>query len=259
MRFACWALLAATVPAGGQVYGPPPLLRKVGVEQKMGAQVRLDVPFADETGQPVTLRRYTGSRPVILALVYYQCPSLCNLILNGVLTSVKGLKLEAGRDFEVVAVSFDPRDTPELAARKKATYLSKLGRADGQSGWHFLTGSETSSRAVAESVGFRFAYDPLTNQYAHPSAIMLLTPEGRVARYFYGINYPARDMRLGLVEASNNRIGTPIDQVLLFCYHYDPANGKYGLVIINVLRAAGLATVAALAAFVALALRQERA
>jgi protein SCO1/2 len=218
----------------------------------MGAQAPLDLPFADESGRPVTLRQYFG-KPVILALVYYQCPSLCNLVLNGVLRSVKGLALHSGSDYEVVAVSFDPRETPEMASAKKASYL----RSGAGNGWHFLTGPESSSKALADAVGFRYAYDALSNQYAHGSAIMILTPEGRVAQYFYGIDYPARDVRLGLVEASNGRIGSAIDQVMLYCYHYDPSNGKYGLVIMNTLRLAGLATVATLATFMIVMFRRD--
>jgi len=194
---------------------------------------------------------------VILALVYYQCPSLCNMVLNGVLRSVKNLTLSAGKDFEIVAVSFDPRETDEMAAAKKATYMKGYARPGSEAGWHFLTGAEASSKSLAEAVGFRYAYDSVTNQYAHGSAIMLLTPEGRVTKYFYGIDYPQRDVRLGLVEASHRRIGTPIDQVMLYCYHYDPSNGKYGLVIMNVLRLAALLTVAALGTFMFVMFRRD--
>jgi protein SCO1/2 len=220
----------------------------------MGAQVPVDLPFEDESGQSVTLRQYLG-KPVILALVYYQCPSLCNMVLNGVLRSVKNLNMTAGDEFDIVAVSFDPRETPEMAAAKKASYVKGYGRS-GQ-GWHFLTGAQASSKTLAESVGFHYAFDPVTNQYAHGSAIILLTPEGKVTRYFYGIDYPARDLRFGLEEASNRRIGSPVDAVLLYCYHYDPANGKYGLVIMNALCIAGLATVAALATFMIVMFRRD--
>jgi len=234
----------------------PALLRSVGIDQKMGADVPLDLPFNDEAGRPVTLRQYFG-KPVILALVYYQCPSLCNMVLNGVLRSVKGLPMTAGDQFEIVAVSFDPRETPEMAAAKKASYIKGYDRAGSEKGWHFLTGVAASSRSLADAVGFHYAYDPLNNQYAHGSAIILLTPEGRVARYFYGIDYPARDVRLGLVEASNRHIASPVDAVLLYCYHYDPSNGKYGMVIMNALRLAGLATVAALAGFMIIMFRRD--
>jgi protein SCO1/2 len=234
----------------------PAALRNVGIEQKMGSQVPLEVPFNDESGRPVTLRQYLG-KPVILALVYYQCPSLCNMILNGVVRSVKALKMTAGDEYEVVAVSFDPRETPEMAAAKKHAYVRQYDREGSDRGWHFLTGAEASSRNLADAVGFRYTYDPLTNQYAHASAIVVLTPEGKIARYFYGIEYPARDLRFALEEASERRIGSPIDAVLLYCYHYDPANGKYGLVIMNVLRIAGILTVAILAAFMIVMFRRD--
>jgi protein SCO1/2 len=231
------------------------LLREVGIDQKPGAQVPLDVPFADENGQQVTLGNYLGKKPVILALVYYQCPSLCNLVLNGIVHTTKTLPLVPGKDYNVVAVSFDPRETPEMAAAKKQTYVS--GHPGMESGWHFLTGPETSSKALANAVGFRFAYDALNNQYAHASGIIVLTPLGQVTRYFYGIDYPERDLRLSLVEASNGHIGSVVDQVLLYCFHYDPSNGKYGLVIMNVLRLGGVITLVVLAGFMILMFRRD--
>src|SRR5260370_7066432 len=172
------------------------------------------------------------------------------MVLNGVLRSVKNLPLSTGQDFEIVAVSFDPRETPQMADAKKQAYLKGYGRAGSEQGWHFLTGGGASSRGLADAVGFHYAYDPMTNQYAHGSAIMVLTPDGKVAKYFYGIEYPARDVRLALVEACNIHIGSPVDQVMLYCYHYDPSNGKYGLVIINRLRMAGPFKVGLLATFV---------
>ena len=253
---ACASAQIYTPPAPTQLYTRSPLLQKVGIDQKMGAQVPLDLTFDDESGNPVTLRQYLG-KPVILALVYYECPSLCNLILNGVLHSVKDLSLSAGEDFQVVAVSFDPRETWNMAAAKKQTYVAQYGRPGGENGWHFLTGPELSSKKLADSVGFHYAYDSINNQYAHGSTIILLTPEGRVTKYFYGINYPSRDLRLGLVEASNETIGSPVDQVLLYCYHYDPSTGKYGMVIMNVMRLGGLLTLGSLAAFMILMLRRD--
>jgi protein SCO1/2 len=257
-------LLACATLAPAQIYGPPQtqayapsrLLQKVGINQKMGAQIPLDLPFADESGRDVTLGEYFG-KPVILALVYYQCPSLCNMVLNGVSRSIKQLDLKAGEDYEVVAISFDPRETPEMAAAKKQNYIRDLKQPGAEKGWHFLTGPETSSKALADAVGFRYVYDALTNQYAHSSAIMVLAPAGRVDRYFYGIEYPHRDLRLGLVEASNERIGTPTDQVLLYCFHYDPTTGKYALVVMNVLRLAGILTVGLLATFMIVMFRRE--
>ena len=263
MKHSMWFLFALTLSA--QIYTPPeptqlytrsPLLRSVGIDQKMGAQVPLDLPFTDDAGRDVTLRQYFG-KPVILALVYYQCPSLCNMVLNGVVHAVKDVPWNAGKEFDVVAVSFDPRETPEMARAKKQTYLKDYGRAGAEPGWHFLTGSEKSSVQLANAVGFHFAYDAMTNQYAHPSAILIVTPEGRVARYFYGINYLPRDVRLGLVEASEAHIASPVDQVLLYCYHYDPSNGKYGMVIMNVLRLGGLLTLGTLLVFMFIMLRRD--
>ena len=251
-----YVFLASTASAQMQTAYKPAPLRNVGIDQKMGAQVPLDVPFADESGRTVTLRQYLG-KPVILALVYYQCPSLCNMVLNGVVRSVKGLKMTVGNEFEVVAVSFDPRETPEMAAAKKAPYMREYNHAGSENGWHFLTGPEASSRSLADAVGFRYAYDSLSNQYAHASAIMVLTPEGKITRYFYGIDYPARDLRFALEDSSNHRIGSPIDAVLLYCYHYDPSNGKYGLVIMNVLRLMGILTVALLAGFMIVMFRRD--
>jgi protein SCO1 len=257
-------LLAGGATLRAQVYSPPaptqlsssPLLKKVGIDQKMGAQVPLDLEFNDESGRLVTLRQYFG-KPVILALVYYQCPSLCNMVLNGLVRSVKGLTLRPGEDYEVVAVSFDPRETPEMARSKKQTYMKDYNRPGAEKGWHFLTGDEAASKALAASVGFRFVYDTMTNQYAHGSGIILLTPEGRTSRYFFGIDYPARDVKLGLIEASGDRIGSAIDQVELYCFHSDPANGKYGLVIMNVLRLGGLLTLGLLGGFMTIMFRRD--
>jgi protein SCO1 len=234
----------------------PAILRNVGITQKMNAQVPLDLPFLDESGRTVKLGDFLG-KPVILALVYYQCPSLCNLVLNGIVRSVREQTMTAGDQFDVVAVSFDPHETPEMAAAKKQSYLKEYNHAGAEKGWHFLTGPEASSRMLADSVGFRYSYDALSNQYAHASAIIILTPEGRVARYFYGIDYPARDVRLGLEEASEGRISSVVDQVLLYCYHYDPSQGKYGLVIMNAMRLGGLITVACLVGFMLIMFRRD--
>jgi len=239
-----------------QVYAPSPLLKQIGINQKMGAQIPMDISFSDESGREVTLRRYLG-KPVILALVYYQCPSLCNMVLNGLLRSVKSLDLNAGKEYEVVAISFDPRETPRMAAAKKQTYVTEYDRPGTENSWHFLTGPERSSKLLADSVGFHYVYDSVSNQYAHGSAIMILTASGRVARYFYGINYPSRDLRLGIVEASSEKIGTVTDQVLLYCFHYDPATGKYALVVMNVLRLAALITLGVLVTFMLVMFRRD--
>ena len=218
----------------------PPGLRNVSLEQKLNQQVPLDLSFHDDTGRELPLSSYFGGKPVILALVYYQCPMLCTQILNGLVMSLRGMSLESGRDFEVVAVSIDPTETSDLAARKKIEYLRRYAKSS--TGWHFLTGAEPQIHQLAEAVGFRYAYDPRTKQYAHASAIMVLTPGGRLSRYFYGIEYAPRDLRLGLVEASENKIGSPPDQLLLYCYHNDPSTGKYSAIVLNIVRLAGALT-----------------
>ncbi len=223
----------------------PAALRNVGLDQKLNAQIPLNLVFRNEAGGETPLASYFGSRPVVLALVYYQCPMLCTQILNGMVMSLRTLSLNSGQDFEVIAVSIDPTETPALAARKKAEYLKRYAR--GSAGWHFLTGAESQIKQLAAAVGFRYAYDPQTKQYAHASAIMVVTPSGRLSRYFYGIEYAPRDLRLGLVEASENKIGTPVDQVLLYCFHYDPHTGKYSAIVMNVVRLAGLLTLLILA------------
>ncbi len=215
----------------------------VGIDQRLNAQIPLDLAFRDEAGATVHLKDYFGKRPVILSLVYYDCPMLCTLSLNGLLHSLELMKLSAGQDFEVVTVSFDPREKPELAAAKKRLYLTLYNRPSAWQGWHFLTGDTEPIRLLTEAVGFRYKWDAASGQYAHATGIMVLTPHGRVARYFYGIEYPSRDLRLSLVEASANKIGSPVDQLLLFCYHYDPAQGKYGLVVTRALQLGGIVTV----------------
>jgi len=219
----------------------PPGLRNVSLEQRLNQQVPLNLTFRDDSGREMPLSSYFGGKPVILAMVYYQCPMLCTQILNGLAISLRAMSLESGRDFEVVAVSIDPTETPDLAARKKTEYLRRYAKSS--TGWHFLTGAEPQIHQLAEAVGFRYAYDPRTKQYAHASAIMVLTPEGRLSRYFYGIEYAPRDLRLGLVEASQGRIGSPVDQVLLYCYHYDPTTGKYSAIVMNIIRLAGAFTI----------------
>lgn len=256
MKILAVMLLSQAVWGQAQTGLPPAILRAAGIDQKLGAQTPLDVPFSDESRHRATLRQFSG-KPILLALVYYQCPSLCNMVLNGVLRTAKNLRLSAGRDYQIVAVSFDPRETAEMAAAKKETYLKSFDHLGADEGWHFLTGDAPSSRALADSVGFHYAFDQVTNQYAHGSALILLTPDGKVAKYFYGIEYPARDVRLAIVEASNNHIGSPVDQVMLYCYHYDPATGKYGLVVMNAIRIAALFTLAALATFMIVMFRRD--
>ena len=237
----------------------PGLLSKIRIDQRLNHQVPLDLPFTDETGKAVRLGDYFGKRPVILALVYYECPMLCTQVLNGLVTALGVMQFEPGREFDVIAVSFNPREGPGLASQKKAAYMDRYKRPHTASGWHFLTGTESSISQLADAVGFRYAYDENIKQYAHGAGIEVLTPKGVISKYFYGIEYSARDIRLGLIEASENRIGTPIDDFLLFCYHYDPTTGKYGAAVLRLVRLGGLLTVLAFATFLTLSLRRERA
>ena len=236
----------------------PELRARIGIDQKLGDALPLDLVFRDGTGEPVTLRQYFGEKPVILTLVYYECPMLCTQVLNGLVRSLKPLSLSIGEEFDVVTVSIDPGETAELAAAKKAEYLKNYGRATAQTGWHFLTGDQEQITRLVEAVGFRYEYDSDTDQYIHASGIVMATPEGKLARYFYGIDYPPKDLRLGLVESSAGQIGSPVDQLLLLCYQYDPLTGRYGLIIFTSLRIAGIATILALGAFIFVMLRRDR-
>lgn len=230
--------------------GLPRALEGVGIDQKLNEQLPLDAVFRDEDGDEVKLGQYFGNRPVVLALVYYDCPMLCTQILNGMVGAFKVMSFTPGNEYEIVSVSFDPRETPKLAKAKKRTYVNYLTepkRSGAEHGWHFLTGNEENIKRLTEAVGFRYRFDQSTNQYAHASAIYVTTPQGKLARYFYGIEYAPRDVRLGLVEASENKIGTPVDQLMLYCYHYDPARGKYGATVINLIRAGGVVTLIAIA------------
>jgi len=236
-------LYGARTETGSVSTGLPAVLKTVGIEQRLSEQVPLDAVFKDEHGQQVRLGDVAKGKPVVLALVYYSCPMLCNQILNGVLGSLRQVSFNAGEQFEVIAISFNSRETPELAATKKQTYVKAYNRPGADAGWHFLTGDEANIKRVTDAAGFHYKWDEKTNQFAHASGIMLLTPEGKLARYFYGIEYPPRDVRLGLVEASENKIGSPVDTLMLYCYHYDPATGKYGAVVMNIMKVAGVITV----------------
>ena len=236
----------------------PPILDDVGLDQRLHEFIPLDLAFRDETGARVRLGKFFGDKPVILTLVYYDCPNLCTLVLNGLLRTLRTLSFTVGAQFDVVTVSIDPDNTPALAAAKKAQYIQGYGRPEAAHGWHFLTGEPDAIRRLAQAVGFRYTYDAEHDQFAHASGIMLLTPQGKLARYFYGIEYTPRDVRLGLVEAAANRIGTPIDQLLLFCYHYDPQSGTYSLVILKALRIAGVVTILLLGAFMGMMFRYDR-
>ena len=205
----------------------PNVLRDVGIDQRLDTQLPLDLSFRDENGATVRLRDYFGSRPVILVLAYYRCPMLCTQVLNGLVKSMREMDLDLGKQYRVLAVSFDPREGPDLAARKKAIYSESYARAVAADGWHFLTGDQDAIEGLTNAVGFHYVFDSTTDQYAHGSAIMVLTPQGRISHYFMGIDFPSRDIRLALVEASQGRIGTPVDRLLLLCYHFDPATGRY--------------------------------
>jgi protein SCO1/2 len=236
----------------------PPRLENVGIEQHLDAQVPPGLTFRDENGQTVKLGDYFGTKPLILNLVYYDCTMLCGEALAGLTGAMRLVKFDLGKEFEVVTVSFDPRETPEIAAAKKKDYLKRYGRPDAASGWHFLTGPAESINALTKAVGFQYQFDPKINQFAHATAIMVLTPDGRISRYFYGVDFPPKDLRMGLVEASQGKIGNAVDQVLLYCYHYDPATGKYGAIINNILRLAAAATILILGGFLLIMFRLER-
>lgn len=252
------AAFAMASPAQAQTLRQREILNKLDFEQHIGAQVPRDASFINEDGDSVTLGSLMGEKPVLLNLVYYECPMLCTLVLNGVLKALRTVSLNVNKDFDVITISIDPRETPSLAKEKKGHYLKKYGRDGAEGGWHFLTGSKESIDAVAEAVGFKYLYTEETKQYAHAAGTVFLTPEAVVSRYLFGIEYAPRDLRLALVEASQNRIGNPIDKLLLYCFQYDAATGKYGLLIMNVLRLGGLATVMILAGALILMLRRER-
>ncbi len=227
----------------------PPAIRSVGFDQKLNAQVPLDLAFRDEAGRDVRLRDYFDGKPVILDLAYFRCPMLCDQVLNGLVRCMLDLPYDAGKEFRVLTVSFDPRETPEMARDKKKSYLQRYGRPGAEEGWHFLTGDEENIRRLTDAVGFRYHYDARNDQYAHASGIMLLTPQGKLSRYFFDVRFEPRDVRLGLVEASERRIGSAADQVLLYCFHYDPVEGRYGPTIINFVRAGGVLTVLGIGVF----------
>jgi protein SCO1/2 len=233
---------------GGGIMAPsanvkPPGLKNVGIEQRLNAQVPADLAFRDETGKPVKLGDYFGKRPLILSLVYFRCPMLCSEVLAGVEGSLKAINFNPGQDFDVLTVSFDPKDTPESATEKKAEMLKHYKRDGAAAGWHFLTGPKESIDALTSAVGFEYQYDTSTDQFAHTTGLMVLTPDGKVAQYYYGVDFPPRDVRLGLIQASQGKIGTVVDQVLLYCYHYDPKTGKYSAMINRIIQLCGGLTI----------------
>src|SRR5262245_55177716 len=257
----CGALSAVRPIAAG-----PPVIRDsqatlladVRFDQRLDQPLPLDTIFRDENGRELPLQTWFGKRPVILALVYYRCPMLCTEVLNGLAKALLALDLSAGKDFEVVVVSIDSRETSALALAKKQHILRRYNRPQAAVGWHFLTGSQRNIEVLASAVGYGYRYDEKSSQFAHASGIIVATPEGRTARYFYGIDYPTRDLRLALVESGSGKIGSVVDQVLLYCFHYDPATGRYGWAIFRLLQFSGVATVAILVAFISISLWRDR-
>jgi protein SCO1/2 len=265
-------LTALLLVAGGSIAAPagaessivpsnamPGPLKSVHYDQRLGEQVPLDLPFRDDAGRPVKLRDYFGARPAVLILAYYRCPMLCDMVMQAAESGLKPLSLTPGKDFEVIVASIDPTDTPERAAMKKRDILQRYARPGTEAGWHFLSGPKGSIDPLARAVGFQYVYDPKLDQFAHAAGIVLLTPEGRISRYFFGIEYPPRDLRLGLVEASGDKIGGLVDQVLLYCFHYDPVIGRYSVITLRLVRVAGLATVIGIVLLVVLLRRRETA
>jgi protein SCO1/2 len=258
----CTAAAQSSVPGVDPKPGMPSsqmprVLSEVSYDQRLDEQLPLDLPFTDENGRQVRLGDYFGKRPVVLAFVYFECPMLCTQVLNGLTTALTVLDETAGRDFDVVAVSFDPRETPALASGKKKSHLDRYKRPGSADGWHFLTGDEASITALTGAAGFRYVWDDRTQQFAHPSGIIVATPDGRLARYFFGIEYMPRDLKFALIESSNGRIGSAVDRLLLYCYHYDPATGSYGFVAMGAVRVGGAVTLLALLGFVVGSLRRE--
>jgi protein SCO1/2 len=259
LGLAASAAQAQTVPSdmGPTAATMPPALQNVGFEPPLNGSMPLDLVFRDETGRSVRLQEYFGQKPVVLAFVYYGCPMLCDQVQQGVVGVLRMLSFNPGRDYEVVFVSFDSRETPEMAAEKKKKALAHFRRPQTDSGWHFLTGSQESIQAATQAANFRFSFDAKSNLFAHASGVLILTPDGHISRYFYGIEYPGRDMRLGLVDASAGKIGTPIDHVLLYCYHYDPAAATYSASILKIMRLAGVLTVPCLVGGILISRRRE--
>ena len=245
-------------PPGKAATEQIPILREVGIDQKLGDRVPFDLVFVDESGRDVRLGDLFRDRPVVLALVYYECPMLCTQVLSGLDGSLTALSFSAGKEFDLLVVSFDPGETPAIAADRRKNFINRYRRVGSEGGIRFLTGRQESIAKLADAVGFRYAYDEAIDQFAHPAAITLLTGDGRVSRYLYGIEFAPKDLRLGLVEASEGRVGTAVDTLLLYCYHYDPESGKYGMAIMNLIRLAGVLTVVGLGTFIVVSLRRER-
>lgn len=258
------ALLAGTAWGQGMSKGimspptnvRPPGLKNVGIQQNLNQQIPADLMFTDDLGRRVRLGDYFGQKPLILNLVYFTCPMLCGEELSGLESALRVLKFDVGKEFDVITVSFDPKDTPEAAAHKKEQLLRRYKRPGAEQGWHFLVGQQDAIDAIAKAAGFQYEYDPKTGQFAHSTAIMVLTPQGKIAQYYYGIEYPPKDLRLALVEASRNKIGNVVDELLLYCYHYDPEKGKYSATVMRVLRLMGVATMLCLGTFLFVMIRR---
>ena len=249
---------AQAPPAGMPASSQPEVLREVGYDQRLGEPVPLDIVLRDETGASVSLREAIAGKPTVLSLVYYECPMLCTLTLNGLVGALSALPFEPGREFSLLTVSFDDRERPEQAAARKRAYLARYKHPSAEKSWRFLTGDKESLRRLTDAVGFRYAWDERTKQFAHPAGVLVLTPDGRIGRYLFGVEYAPKDLRLGLVEAGQGRIGSPVDRLLLYCYQYDPAQGRYGAVVMRIVRLGGLATMTLLGGFVIVMLRRER-
>jgi protein SCO1 len=233
----------------------PPGLKNVGIEQRLNEQIPPQLVFRDEAGNAVRLADYFGRKPMILNLVYYQCPVLCGEVLSGLESALRVMKFDVGKEFDVLTISFDPRETPEMAAKKKSEFLKRYGRPGADQGWHFLTGPKESIGALTKAAGFQYEYIDKTRQFAHATAVMVLTPGGKISQYYYGVEFAPKDLRLGLIQASGNKIGTVVDQVLLYCYHYDPATGKYGAIVSRILQLAGAVTVIIMGVFLTVMIR----
>ncbi|HET7205275.1 MAG TPA: SCO family protein [Terriglobales bacterium] len=237
----------------------PPGLKHVGIEQHLNDQIPPQLIFRDETGKTVHLGDYFGKQPMILNLVYYKCPMLCSEVLSGLTSALKPMKFDIGKDFDVLTISFDPRETPQDATESKATWLKRYGRPDAEKGWHFLTGPQESIDALTNAAGFQYDYNEKSGQFAHATAILVLTPEGKIAQYYYGVEFSPKDLRLAMVQASQNKIGSLVDQMLLYCYHYDPSVGRYSVLVLRVLRLAGVATMLLLGGFMLMMFRHDAA
>jgi protein SCO1/2 len=258
LALVAWLVAAASPAATAQTAQEKAIIQSLDFAQNLDATVPLDTHFTDETGREVELGQYFGKKPVVLTLVYYECPMLCTEVLNGLLQTMQQMQFTAGIEYDVVTVSIDPGETPALATEKRDEYLRRYGREVRPDTWHFLTGKEDQIKRLADAVGYKYVYDPVTDQYAHPSGIVVLTPAGKISHYFYGVQYDAKDVRLGLVEASANKIGSPVDKILLYCYHYDPLSGKYNVAVMNMIRAFSVATVVLMALGILYMLRREK-